>query len=176
MTTSVLIFKTAFIKMTRDPSKFASQLEEALNDFARNGWEMIRFEHDMKKGTLLVARKVDAEALKASIPPGHPLAVLFGGGPPDKDGLSPVSERIVNEAFSRAERLDEELNEKSLNAIAAVCRKYPNEVLRAAAGEIKKYAEAHLRDEHSSEAPCNMTSALMNLANGIEKHVAHSVV
>lgn len=76
----VILFKTVFVKMTKNPQTFTRKLGFALNELSMDDWETFRYDVDLTKGALLVARKVDPEALKERMAAeGNPLSTLFEG-------------------------------------------------------------------------------------------------
>lgn len=172
-------YKTFFVKMTRDPAKFAQNLEDKLNEFSREGWSMTRLEHDMKKGALLVAHRVDPEGMKRSLV-GHPLAALLGLSPPEDDHktISPQSAEIVNQIMAKTQASKGDNPESKVqSAVEAICRRYPSPVLRTTAAELKETVKHHREHAHDTkDEQCPMSDELELIAAVLEKQIALSVV
>lgn len=171
-------FKTAFVKMTRDPEKFAANLENTLNELTESGFQIIRMDYDAKKGTLIVGQTMQPAVMP--IPANHPLATILSrlrGEPAEDDAVSPPVGALIHEVFALANTQPPTLPPESriTKAAEAVCRKHPNEFLRSAVKEIKKMCEAHAKSDHNGSG-CDMTRDLTLIAETIDKTVATSVV
>lgn len=178
-------FKTAFVKMTRDPEKFAQHLEDKLNELADEGWEIVRNDYDTKKGTLIVAYKQDAQGMPGMqgmmvpVPAGHPLAELLsrmtGRGTPD---MSPEAERILDQVFEAARTLPPDVhnNKRIARAVEMTARKFPNPLLRKVTDEVKQYCAKHQKEDHPNEGPCDSIKNLTIVVEEFEKHISRSVV
>lgn len=172
-------FKTAFIKMTRDPTKFAQTVEHTLNDLAADGWTMSRFDFDMKKGVLIVAHRAEiARAQKPGEVTGEersPLAVLLGLG--TRPVLSDRSSAILHQIAGRMDSGEGPSELRLERAVAAVCLRFPSAILRQAANEIKEQVRHHRQHEHQRpEEECPQSDELEAIARELEKQVAKSVV
>lgn len=176
-------FKTAFVKMTRDPEKFAKHLEDKLNELSSEGWEVARSDYDAKKGTLIVAYKQSAQdgmPRMMPIPPDHPLAAILNrmAGRSNEPEISPEVERIIDQVFAAARELPPDVhnNKRIAHAVELTARKFPNPVLRKVTEEVKKYCEKHQKEDHAGGEPCDSIKNLTLLVEEMEKHIARSVV
>lgn len=175
------IYKAVFVKMTRNPQKFAGDLESLLNALARDGWNITRLDYDAKKGALVVAHKVDTSSLK--IPEGHPLAAFLGAArEPDKGDLMPASKQLLDRVFTKLRELapapipNDKLEKLIPGAVDAVCRKYPNEALRELVTNIRDHNDRHIAKDHKEGGPdCEMSGFLKCIVTAMEKHISQSV-
>ena len=172
-------FKTAFVKMTRDPSKHAEELEKTLNEFSEAGWDVTRFDHDMKKGTIVVGHRVELKEtnppVAVAIPPGM-LSTLFGP-PPASVGVSGRSREILKQVCDKMNGHKGPEDIALQYAVESVCRKYEDAALKAAVTEFKASAVHHRQHAHESpDEKCIQTEQLEQIALAIEKRVAQNVV
>lgn len=168
------IFKTAFIKMTRNPEEYAEKLEAKLNELTRAGWQVVRIESDWKKGALVLTSRLDTNEAGQEVPDLPPFLVVLddllrGQAPQAHPPLNPHSKMIVTQILgSVAAPGPGTEEEKRTRAIEAACRKHTSAVLRATVDDIHTVVGHHRQHEHGGDGACEFAIELEAIAKGLK--------
>lgn len=172
-------FKTKFVKMGRDPEKYAQALEDSLNLLTGEGWNVSRIDTN-EKGSLIIAHRHE-QAQMGFLPLPASLAALFGLRPPAGDPeekLSGKSHEIIHQVLHKMQDAPKGPEAEILkHVVAAVGRKYPSPELKTAAEELRASIEVHRKNDHESpDEKCPQSEQLEAIAAALLKQVAQSVV
>ena len=163
-------FKSEFVKMTRNPSHFAKNLEVRLNELTEEGW-VIRIEYDTKRGALLIASRQKNRF--------------------DTSGLRAVSLKDLINGFrapSHAEQFlreleplhgDGELAEvapKIPKAVEECCKGAPVQKLSDLYNDLQKFADDHKKVHPSGDGQtCSFDRYISLVIAEVSKYIQKSV-
>lgn len=172
-------FKVQFVKMTKDPARFARTLEKALNDASSEGWD-IRIDYDANKGSLLILRK-DADAQLAGILGALSMAM---GVPPREQGQPGIptnAQPAANFFEALLQRTSPHSTDKEFAEVTnAMLRKMPNKDLHEVRGSIKNLEAWHKDKQHEGDpagyARCPSTSRMKLVEEALEEHLRLTMV